>query len=227
MKKLITIIISVIFFVGCGVSAEPEPDENLIDFSVKQRIHPDMPEFTFRLQGVKGSFEETEIKSLTIYNKSGEVLQTFAGLETSTPATKDGLYAPYGFSFCDWNFDGYLDISLWIAQGGTLMNSPHYFWLWNTQAGKFIMNEQLYELSWNSSLSANPENNQIESFTRVGSWANGTTYYEYRSGDFVPTGRIEKEAVDLVDDKFITRIIISEFINNEWVIIEEYFETEE
>jgi len=109
------------------LSREQEP----ISYTYTQRIHPDMPEFTFVLHGVyDGNINITDID---IRDESGSYHQTFDGLEISRMH-----YAGGGLEFVDYNNDGYLDIHI--------ESTHNYFWLWDNTQGKFVENIQLREL---------------------------------------------------------------------------------
>jgi len=121
------------------------------------------------------------VHTLTITCKDGYFKQEFTDLNTENHlvSTDDP-----GLAFDDWNFDGFLDLSLWKYVGGTLGNAPHYFWLWDIDLRIFVANEELEMISEGSALVTDIENNRLISSWRESPWEIGVNYWEYRNGQF-------------------------------------------
>ena len=215
------------------------PDDIItpIDYTVTMSIHNDLTEFEFRLEGIKTEQYDlnhdksryyiflgiVEISKLTISSQDGSFKQEFTDLSTWTRATEENMY---GLSFDDWNFDGYIDVSLWQYEGGTMRNSPHYYWLWDNVAGAFAENTQLAEMSDYSTVSVDTEQQQITSFTRYGPEGHGTGYYEYIDGKYV-TVKTREDLYELTegeDFEYNHRVIIKELIGGELIITEDYYD---
>ena len=109
-----------------------------IDYSITQLINDEVGELEIRIEGTNTKeyglnhdksryyieYDMNEITKLTVLHKDGSVLQEFSDLytESSTGFWRD--YGKYGLSFNDWNFDGYMDISLFQFKGGSMLNMP-------------------------------------------------------------------------------------------------------
>jgi rhodanese-related sulfurtransferase len=197
-----------------------------INFTATRRIHEQMPEWTFSLRGKKVEeyydYGNSHINEITIRDNSGAIIQVLADLYTGLPfASEDNMY---GLVFGDWNFDGYLDIGLWMCPGGSMRNNPHYYWLWDNDSGSFIQNEQLEVISKTSTISINTDMRRLESYTRISSLEHVTVYYEYKDGDFSLVGATEKFYREIANDEYAWHVVVSKYINGEWVVVEEYYE---
>ena len=217
-----------------------------IDFLVSRKINDQMPEFAFHITGTNEKrhglnhdnsrycimFNENKVEKITITDNSGALIQEIGDLykeiddiRTANPASEEDMY---GFSFDDWNFDGYLDISLWKYPGGSMRNKPTYFWLWDAKLGKFIENEELGEMSDYSTISVSDEGNLIESFTRVGGGEYGIGYYKCENGKYicVKTKHVKYEPTPDNENKYVSHIVISELVNGKMTVTKDYFEDE-
>jgi rhodanese-related sulfurtransferase len=177
-----------------------EQADNHFTLCIERQIHDALPMFIFTLAGTVerckyyGVNEYTNVHSITITCENDSFRQEIVGLNTQTPAHSRNVYMPkppataetlYGLSFDDWNFDGYTDISLWRYRGGSAENSPSYYWLWDNEVGQFVANEELEALSWETTLWANEESNQVISVTRYSLGIYSRGFYEYTDGGFV------------------------------------------
>ena len=208
-----------------------------INFEVSKKIHKSLPSFTFHLEGERTtpyqlthdksqcytSYDINCIKKITIIDSNGTLVQQISDLDTSKLAWEKDVY---GFSFDDWNFDGFIDISLWQYPGGTMMNNPTYYWLWDTRLKKFVENENLKTFSDESTLSIDSELKQIKGFEKYGNGQWGDFFYEYRNGNFVLVKTVEHIAVPSPKDKEknVLRVTTKELINGKMVVTNEYFE---
>jgi rhodanese-related sulfurtransferase len=187
-------------------------------YSVFMQIHESLPYFEFEIRGVLLEDDRMRIEQLTIFEDS--IRQQFTDLNIILGTR----HLTSMLSFDDWNFDGYLDISLRVCIGGSIGNSPHFFWLWDARANEFIPNGQLEDMSFGATLKTDNENNLITAYNQSGIWYNATAYYEYQDGNFERIKLIERENEFLENDEVITTVTISELINSEWVITDEYVE---
>lgn len=131
----------------------------------------------------------------------------------------------YGLSFADWNFDGYLDIDLWSYRGGSMLNEPHYYWLWDNNMGQFVMNAELMEISDFSTIVINVEESRLESYKRLGGLGGVTQHFKYIDDKLVLVYSYVLEVVPSTDDdKYTCHITISEFIDGEMIITEDFYE---
>ncbi len=217
-----------------GDTLPPDIDVT-IDFVTTQKISEQLPEFTFRLTGSNTKacelfdnktkyyfdFKRTQIDNITITDNTGAIIQTINGLDTNNPASEKLMY---GLSFDDWNFDGFIDISLWKYPGGTSLNSPHYYWLWDNNAGLFAENAELIEISNYSLLGINLEEKQLECITKYGGFGNISQIYQYKDNKFVLVSFVEYKLASSPneDDKYIIRITTGELVDGTMVVTEEY-----
>lgn len=194
-----------------------------IDFTATIKINIEMPEFDFRLEGKEKkylSFEYIDISKLTISDKNGSFKQEFTNLSTEIWASENKNNM-YGLAFDDWNFDGYLDVSLWQEVGGTMRNSPHYYWLWDNKAGLYVENTQLFEISDYSTISIVPNKNQITNFMHIGPEGDSIGYWEYIKDEYI---WVKSKSIEwLNDDEYIYHVIIEEFIDGEMIVTKDYF----
>ena len=211
--------------------SEAVTEENFIDYMVMQSIHEEMLPFTFRIMGrwIEGwSFEaggvvdniQANIHIIQVMNSAGEIIQEFDRLN----AFPHHLVGSFGLHFADYNFDGFLDMALYMAEGGSMRNSPHIYWLWDNNEQQFIKNETLTQISNFSTISISTQESRLESFTRIGSSHFITGYYKYIDNDYVLVGYREMEAVPSPDEehKYVLRITIGELVDGEMTIIEYY-----
>lgn len=80
------------------------------------------------------------IDSIIIRNKTGKTIQLLKVEENLNPISI--LYNP--LSFEDYNFDGYIDIS--VTESGTGYNYSYYFWLYDHKSKLFKYNSALEKI---------------------------------------------------------------------------------
>ena len=215
------------------------PEDTIMPFvySTTKSINNEIPLTHFTLEGeiLEGyvllydtskyyaTHKSTAITKLTISCENESFHQEFTGLQTDTWATEKNMY---GLSFEDWNFDGHLDIALWRYLGGTSLNSPHYYWLWDNTTGEFIANTELEEVSDYSSISIDYATEQIRGYSRFGSGGYGIQYYNYQNGSYVmvKSENAVFEQIPYEEDKYGMHIIVMELVDGEMVVTEDYFE---
>jgi len=165
------------------------------------------------------------ISTLTINNRDSRVSQAFFDLNTENSyASEDDMY---GLSFDDWNFDGYLDVSLLRSPGGTMKNKPTYYWLWDNSAQEYIANDELNELSLESTVMAASELRQVIAFTRTGPIGYFTGYYEFNEIGHLVSVKTEElipEPVEGEDYSYIGHYIVLELIGGEMITTEDYWD---
>ena len=208
-----------------------------IDFTVSRKINEQMPEFTFHIQGSNEKrygitydgdkyylmYDENQIEEITITDSEGTVIQKISDLYTANSASEEDMY---GFSFDDWNFDGFTDISLWTFTGGSMLNKPTQYWIWNNNVGEFVEDKELADFSSCSTVYIDIESNLVASYTRVDGSENITVYYKYGNGKFVcvKNRHVKVEAVSDEEDKYFEHIVVEELINGKMTVVEDYYE---
>jgi phage shock protein E len=208
-----------------------------IDFTVTKKISDQLPEFNFQLTGnnVKSygvsndntkcyiMFDENNIENITITDDIGALVQEIDGIITKSANSEEEMY---GITFDDWNFDGYIDIGLRSYQGGSMLNDPHYYWLWDNSLGQFVENAELMEISNFFTISINTEVNRLECDKILGIFGSVTQYYEYLDDQFVLVYSYTLEIVPSPEDedKNLRHITIEELVDGESKITEDYYE---
>ena len=201
-------------------------------FTVAKSIHSDLPEFEFRIEGVQKEKESGDhtwatvnISKLIISGHDGYSGQEF----TFPPTSNDAILREefmYGLTFGDWNFDGYLDVSLRKHRGGSMGNVPRHVWLWNSATQQFEENSQLEEISEFTTISINTEKRLISSAFRASTIEYAIDYYKYRDGIFVMV-RSEMKLIDYErsdQGRPVLRTVIEELIDGEMTIVYERFD---
>jgi rhodanese-related sulfurtransferase len=151
-------------------------------FSIRKQIHENLPPFTFTLTVFDiDEFFLSDNAVLTISSADGSFLQEFSDIRTHFLRYRKFEEA---LKFDDWNFDGYLDISLWRFPGGSMGNRPHYFWLWNPETEEFTENFDLGQISSWSRVEIDYENNLIISHVRDDNNIYFIDYWKYHDGNF-------------------------------------------
>jgi len=172
------------------------------------RLNENMPEFTVILRARDYIFDYNEPQyhsfpsprevCITVKDDRGDIIQYIPGLTIS------GHFIPTHPSFSDYNFDGYLDMGLtrWQDGAGGLL-AQEYFWLWDSEASQFVMNEQLMEISHAASFYADQEHRQIVVFQRAfGSRGHQRFLYEYHNDEFV---LVEESSATWVNSPYFLR----------------------
>ena len=159
--------------------------------------------------------EYTRTSTLTITGENG-YKQVFSDLETDSPFGG-------GISFADWNFDGYLDISLFQGVGGTARNVPAYYWLWDNDAHEFVRSDELERLN---NVEIIEETQQIKEYEVNGNFSVQTWYHEYKNGvlTMVKSVEVVHKTGDEVRDDEILKYLAVELGDGEMIITDESFE---
>ena len=177
------------------------PENSYIPFSqiMEQALHADMEAFTFIVEGNyvteylewwrnPGWFrceQYPSVHTITIQDTSGVTVQVFTDLDTAR------LYDP-PLEFHDWNFDGYMDLSLFQYPGGTANNQPAYYWLWNPGTNRFMQNDDLMGMNWPW---IDTEKRLIQDAYNGGGGYFRYSTYEYTNGRFVEIQRTVREII--------------------------------
>ena len=149
-----------------------QEDESSLTRVFQKRISDRLPEFTFYIRfenyaptSLGGYISKGyRMESIVIIGANGEMLQELRDFDREflffdtipTRRVEDWWrkypcdVSPYGLSFVDVNFDGYLDLVLprFIEPNNSLrfaFGNFHNF-LWDSQLNKFVLNQQLIEL---------------------------------------------------------------------------------
>lgn len=152
--------------------SEAMTEDNYFEYELTHCIHEEMAPFTFCLIGrfIEGWSDELQetvenadvsIHEIRIIDSNGNIIQQLDGFSAQPPSFADS----YGLYFADYNFDGFLDIALYMAKGGSACNEPHIYWLWDKDSGQFILNRELTEISWETCITVNEERHQIRAFS--------------------------------------------------------------
>ena len=206
-----------------------------IDYNISKKINDKKQEFKFNLKGTytkkycltsdkKRYYEdpEIEISKIIITSNDGVFKQELDFEKTFLNHFDEA----YGFKLEDWNFDGYLDISLWQTTGGSMLNSPHYYWIWDEEKGEFIRNSHLEEISQSATLQIDEENEHIIASTRISSIEYYIGYYKaQQSGKYLLVKTEEHKLYEPGDPKEgYVHYIIKELVNGKMIITKEYDE---
>ena len=163
-----------------------------ITFMTTQRLHIDMPEFTFyRIVGETFSqLEHARLVTIRI-ELEGQVLQEIEGLSqyvypSSRRWVAEGRFGDEQFEirFADFTSNGYLGMMLVNSLGGSMENTPSYFWLWDVEMEQFVENEFLNNMSATSTIWIDEEG-RVVSHVRGAPGEYGRMLYEYTNGVFV------------------------------------------
>ena len=145
-----------------------------------RRIHASKKEFEFIVFGFHGQEDEGRfynmVYAVEIFEIDGSFSQRLDGFHTLHPYADD-------IDLEDYNNDGYLDIRLHECPGGSMMNEPSLFWLWDARQNKYIENKQLEEISKESWVSK--QNGELVTGYRASSAEHHFSTYTYIDNEFV------------------------------------------
>ena len=199
---------------------------SIIDFTMEQSINDKMPPFTFRLLGKwVEAWNDKELNAninvIQIKDNKGRIVQDINGLDALPPLFAES----FGLHFADYNFDGYLDMALYMYEGGTMRNEPHMYWLWDNTVKQFVYNAELSEISDYSSVSINAKETRLECYTRNGMDRYIKQYYKYLDGKFIFVYSFETDWERVPDKKgeVIRHEIIKELIDGKIVTTEKHY----
>ena len=201
---------------------EHAPEQFRFSHTVTKLTNDDMPKFMFEIEGVYAPefLQQTSIvRQITIFSICGEFSQVLSGFYSFTHA---GENMNYGVSFFDFNFDGYLDLILWLRTGSRDFSTPSLIWFWCTDTNMFVINEQLVEVSMNSFVTADSDLERVISSVNIIGGGNHDEYFKYIDGCFVLVKtRTDAHPRHFDEDKIeanFNRVVVRELINGEMVI---------
>jgi len=180
---------------------------------LRDKIHPSLPEYTFKVYGQKKDTIYSASK-IEIYKdaKKNEKLQELVFSDTSTP---DGTQL--GIVIEDMNFDGYKDIRIQQFLPAT-GNVPYYYWLWDKEESKYIKNTELEKIT---SPVIDAKGKSIKSNFKE----NAATYYDYEYKYISSKLTLIRETERIADlEKKVWHVTIKELIENEMKVIKKYDE---
>jgi len=199
--------------------SEAVTEDNYFNYYSTYSIHDEIPPFTFRLMGrwvegwsSKGWAENTDIAIhvIQIIDTEGNITQEFDGLNAHVRYFTDS----FGLHFADYNFDGFLDMALYMFEGGSARNMPHYYWLWDKDSGQFVYNQKLTDLSMYTGLSIDEEHLRLRAFSRGGWSEQVEIFLEYHDGEFIEVEMVRWEYYYTPEDTMMERITVSDMIND-------------
>ena len=163
---------------------------NVLDFTFYQSINDAMPPFTFRILGEiswrNGVFGERSrditVKSIYISDINGNKVQHITNLEAFPGwRTEENLF---GLHFADYNFDGYMDMVLWLHGTGTRQAGAHHFWLWDNELMQFVTSKELIYFSNDSLIMIHEDLQRLSSY-HGGRCCGMTVFAEFIDGVLV------------------------------------------
>jgi len=152
------------------------PDEIIMK---RIQVHPDMMPIIVRLDiWARGEWWDNHTIDVTVRwdDEEGALIQEMFGLV----AYGSPIHGRPWLMFEDYNQDGYMDMAVHRAPGGSMRNMPHFFWLWDAELEKFVTNELLEHISdWGSVFIT--DEGRVRNFHRVSGSFFGFTEYEYHA----------------------------------------------
>ena len=198
-------------------------------FVTEQSIHENLGSFTFILDGyyISEYMENyrkkrwvlfmiySSIHTISIKNPDGTMLQVIDNLETMNEHGREDN--KFVLTFEDWNFDGYLDMSLMKYVGGTSGNRPAYYWLWEPGIEQFVQNDDLMRMN---APEVDTENRKIFDAGKSGMEYFQFSSYEYTNGRFIEVHRTVRDIIRYPEDSndVFERITETNFITGEVTI---------
>lgn len=150
------------------------------EFTIVQEINDTNRPFNFHFRGERvyvcedGFFgTPTDILEIRITDYDGNFIQQIEGIPIIP--WMESLH----ISFEDYNFDGFLDMTIIKHAGGVRGGAPHHIWFWNEYMNKFIFNEKLSELSHGRNLEINMDTRQVMA------WFSSVTGRDYIFLEFI------------------------------------------
>jgi len=146
-------------------------EPGMYKFTITQEINDANRPFHFHFYGEKGFNEDifwseyTHTFTIRITDYDGNFIQQIENIPT-LPSM-----GGHHISFGDFNFDGFLDMTIKRHAGGVRGGAPHYIWIWNEYMNEFIFNAELSEISYGRNLEINTETQQVMAwFSSVTGW---------------------------------------------------------
>ena len=192
------------FFVTGAVfacdSARAEPN----GYKFSERIHADLPEFTFTLIPAQSAEDSPTTITTIAVAADGKEIQTIADF-SATPLIDVEKNVLEGFVVEDLNFDGYKDLRLieFLPAGP---NVPYLVWFYDAGQNRFIATNLFADIP---SPEVDVLNRQIVSRWRNGAAEHGVSYYKYENSRLILVRETSQTHVD--ESRF--RLVVRELQN--------------
>ena len=131
-----------------GQDTDPA-EAGVLSFSFQGRVHPDLPEFTFRYSGAPGPYDTVDVASIEVFAPGRTApLQVMDHLHTESALPDAADYFSQGDTLVleDMNFDGFLDLRLKETTSVT-GNTAYLFWLYDPIEARFVRRGDMEVLS--------------------------------------------------------------------------------
>ncbi len=181
-------------------------------YTIRQQIHPDLPEFAFTLVSDKqaAAHETVGIERIEIREATAkDPLQVITDLDAQPPLV-DGRPAA---EILDMNFDGYGDLRL-VQSRSAGPNTPYLNWLFDPVRRAFVESRELNEIP---SARFDAGQQEVRSDWRDGANRYGTDVYVYRAGRPLLVRKEEK----VYQAPGIYRLKKTELVDGAWKTLEE------
>jgi hypothetical protein len=128
--------------------------------TITERIHPSLPEFTFKLYGLKGHYRDFARRlEILRADKPDEPFQVINFPKSKIFDRYPEMQGPDVFVIEDMNFDGYKDFR--IMEGSGNVNRAYLFWVWDKDTSQFIQDHELEQLNGFVTLTVDYEDKRI------------------------------------------------------------------
>jgi len=173
----------------------------------------------YRLENDDGrNLPRYSIMTIEIYDEEENLIQRIDDLITFTYMNSS---SDYGLSIVDWNFDGYMDITLFEMDGGTMGNMPSYYWLWDDNRSAYIYNDLLSDMSQTGDLWTEEESQEVVSTYYDQGYH--STYYKWVGERLEPTWMEGHEWVNDPDNPekpYTAYLVKSIYKDDAWIEVE-------
>ena len=185
--------------------------ENEVEYETGEKIHPGLPELSFKIFGKELEDNTISANNIEIY-KINENKQKVQEIELDAGHAHD---AEQIVIIEDMNFNEYKDfrVQIGIPPGP---NIPYHFWLWDKEAGIYVRASELDKLT---SPTFNHANETITTFNRASAGSSKERVYKYLDNELTLIEEVKREVI-FDNDKKLWRITIKELINGELEITE-------
>lgn len=123
------------------------------------------------------------------------------------------------FTFADYNFDGYDDISFYNGRNGSYMTDTYDYYLFDPKAGKFIFNEELTDIATQVGIEFDEKKKLVYVFGKSGCCWHITQMYKPEGNKFSEIRRLT-----IAEDTKV-EVKIEHKKNGRWIKSEKTFRT--